>query len=98
MPNQDVVIQANMNFDDNVKIRPTPTYMVDTAKGKFIAVKMEEYPFYLKCVGFFAPPKSKSTVDKLIKSTENDKFIEIMFPWHKVEDIQNLLYKYKGSK
>lgn len=88
------------------QIKTTPTYWILVECGKkilnFLAIKYDETPGYIKCVGFYLS-KTDDIEAVLTNYTQyiNDKagnYIEVSFPHSRVMFIQNLIYKNKALK
>jgi len=99
----DVSIQPAGLPDYRVMGKIIPTYLVIIEKGKkescFIATKFDDsYVHCGKFVGFFfegTPEDAGERYEELIKTMDAKCFVEIMFPWNKIQSIRSLVYKHK---
>lgn len=115
MSNSDIAIQAASGANNNVQIRPLPSYLITLTNGQcFVALKHDKATNYIEATGFFFNGTQdvcgqKSTPEKIIKTqfteiitktiNENPSVIvEISFPLHRIDSIQNLVYRHKGVK
>lgn len=103
----DIPIQHAGNAPVNIQIRSGPTYLISLKQGVtspyFVATKIDEGPQFVKAVGFFAKKEGQEAKiitghAKMLASAKIEDFIEIQFPWHQVNSIQNLIYRHKGIK
>lgn len=105
-------IQNASALGTNVAIRQPPSHLITlidkgaNASKYFIALKHDKASTHVDATGFFITLKLteaaiKEKYAELVSSTianESEKIVEISFPWVRINDIQNLIYKHKGVK
>lgn len=74
----------------------------NTKERIFAALKVLEYANYVELIGIelLINKKTKTTqkIDRLsqvLEKAEEETVVNIKFPWHKVNEIQNVSYQYK---
>lgn len=101
----DVAIQPIGTPDYRSVAKIVPTYLV-TLEGKketyFIATRFDDsYVHCGKFVGFFHNASSVQDIstkfDEIIRATDPSNFVEILFPWTKIQSIRSLVYKHKAT-
>lgn len=82
-----------------------PVYLVLLERGKkeicFLATKYDDnYVHCGKFVGFYfegSPEEASERYDEIVRNTDPKSFVEIMFPWNKIQSIRSLVYKHKTT-
>lgn len=102
----DIAINPTGTPEYRMQGRLVPTYLVTLDIGKketyFIATKFDESSNYGKFVGFYytgtiVVNELASKLDEIIRSTDPINFVEIIFPWTRIQSIRSLIYKHKAT-
>lgn len=94
----DLTIQpVGVNFKVADKNAGRPIYLIslETSVKKnssFIAVKLTKEVSFIEVVGFYGSLNAEESVPDMVSSVAPEKFVEMMFPWNKINSIRNLVY------
>lgn len=104
----DILVQTS-NLPDLNKMAATnkPAYLIQLDSGKktaapvsFIAVKMDEGPQFVKCVGFYHGGSEEivaANFATIIAEKPITDFVEMQFPYGKIVSVRSLVYRHKGK-
>lgn len=88
----------------NPKINEGPVYLITLNDSIFfLAKKLDEAPNTVHAIGFYVSLYGKnerkviSEHKDIIAATKPEEYVDVRFPWHRVESIQNLAYRNKGA-
>ena len=107
--NNDISIAPVFKFDPKAetqqvvkydpRARLTPTYLVKTMDGTFVATKYDDTAAQFgKFVGFYTNIDHdiiQKEFQELIKSMDKALYMEMIIPWHRIISVQSLIFRFK---
>lgn len=100
----DITLQTTGVVDYKI-VKLSPAFLIVVEEKKtlrnFIAIKFDETHNCAKAVGFYHSGDMDDIINKypeIIKSTDPSSFVEIMFPWNKIQYVRSLVYKHKTGE
>lgn len=104
MPIVDITPVGSKSYDPQKKVVPVYLVVIEdvtvkvTGTRKFLAVKLDDMPNYVKIVGIEITTnvnKISESYQEIVNSTDKKLYKEVMLPWQRIVTIQNLIFKQK---
>lgn len=104
--NDNILVVKPQGLQEKTLTKTVPVYAVElTGSGSkgtkifFIASKLEvDATTFVKCIGTYFTGTEEAlskNYNEILSAPDKSGFIEVMFPWHRVLSIKNLIFRHK---